>query len=113
MGAEGERSYYAFLLLRGTVVVSKGGREVARVSGEGRFLNEVATLTGLPRSATMHAVGTVWACVLNAAELERFVTCNPAIGLRVIRSLAVRLSRVPPGGRNDAAEDRVLAKLPR
>jgi CRP-like cAMP-binding protein len=113
MGAEGERAYYAFLLLRGTVVVTKGGREVARVSGEGRFLNEVATLAGLPRSATMHAVGTVWACVLNAAELERFVTCNPAIGLRVIRSLAVRLSRVPPGGRNDAAEDRFLAKLPR
>ena len=103
MCAEGERSYYAFLLLRGTVLVSKRGREVTRVTGEGRFLGEVATLTGLPRTATMHAVGSVYACVLNAAELERFVTCNPAMGLRVIRSMALRLSRVP-GIRDDEAE---------
>jgi CRP-like cAMP-binding protein len=34
--------------------------------------------------------------VLNAAELERFVTSNPAMGLRVIRSLARRLSKQPP-----------------
>jgi serine/threonine protein kinase len=103
MCAEGERSYYAFLLLRGTVRVSKRGREVTRVNGEGRFLGEVATLTGMPRTATMHAVGTVWACVLNAAELERFVTCNPAMGLRVVRSMALRLSRMP-GRRDDEAE---------
>jgi hypothetical protein len=103
MCAEGERSYYAFLLLQGTVLVSKRGREITRVSGEGRFLGEVATLTGMPRTATMHAVGTVWVCVLNAAELERFVTCNPAMGLRVIRSMALRLARMP-GRRDDEAE---------
>jgi CRP-like cAMP-binding protein len=37
----------------------------------------------------------VWAVVLNAAELERFVTANPAIGLRFIRSLARRLAKIP------------------
>jgi CRP-like cAMP-binding protein len=47
----------------------------------------------MPRTATLRAAGTVWAVVLNAAELERFVTSNPAMGLRVIRSLARRLSK--------------------
>ncbi len=94
--ADGEHSYYAFLLLRGTVVIERHGREVTRVSGEGNFLGEVATLASLPRTATLRAAGTVWAVVLNAAELERFVTSNPAMGLRVIRSLARRLSKQPP-----------------
>jgi serine/threonine protein kinase len=93
--SEGEKSYYAFLLLRGTVRVSRAGEEIALLSREGTFLGEVATLTGLERTASMTAVGTVWACVLNAAELERFVTSNPAIGLRVIRDMARRLSRIP------------------
>jgi hypothetical protein len=102
MCAEGEQSYYAFLLLKGTVLVSRGGREVTRVSREGSFLGEVATLTSMARTASMHAAGPVWAVVLNAAELERFVTANPAIGLRFIRSLAHRLARVPA----DAPEKR-------
>ena len=94
--ADGEHSYYAFLLLRGTVVVERYGREVTRVAGEGNFLGEVATLMSLPRTATLRAAGAVDAMVLNAAELERFVTSNPAMGLRVIRSLARRLSKQPP-----------------
>ena len=64
--------------------------------GEGNFLGEVATLMSLPRTATLRAAGAARAVVLNAAELERFVTSNPAMGLRVIRSLARRLSKQPP-----------------
>ena len=96
--AEGEHSYYAFLLLRGAVVVSQGGSEFTRVSREGSFLGEISTLTSMPRTAGMHAAGEVFAIVLNAAELERFVTANPAMGLRVIRTLAHRLAQVPADG---------------
>ena len=95
MCAEGEHSYYAFLLLKGAVTVSRSGREIARVFREGSFLGEVATLTSMPRTASMHAAGSVWAVVLNGAELERFVTANPAIGLRFIRTLAHRLAKLP------------------
>jgi len=98
MCAEGEHSYYAFLLLRGSVVVSQGGREITRVSREGSFLGEVAALTSTPRTASMHAAGEVFALVLNTAELERLVTANSAIGLRVIRTLAHRVARVPADG---------------
>lgn len=96
MCAEGEKSYYALLLLKGTVVVSRNEKELTRISREGSFLGEVATLASMPRTATMEASGAVWACVLNAAELERFLTCNPAMALRVIRYMAHRLSKIPP-----------------
>jgi hypothetical protein len=96
--AEGEHSFYAFLLLRGTVVVSQGGNEFTRVSREGSFLGEIAALTSMPRTASMHAAGEVYAIVLNTAELERMATANPAIGLRMIRTLAHRLAAVPADG---------------
>jgi hypothetical protein len=96
--AEGESSFYAFLLLRGTVVVSQGGQEFTRVSREGSFLGEIAALTSMPRTASMHAAGDVYAVVLNTAELERLATANPAIGLRMIRTLAHRLAAVPADG---------------
>ncbi len=102
MCAEGEHSYYAFLLLKGTVAVSRSGREITRVSREGSFLGEVATLTSMPRTASMNASGPVWAVVLNAAELERFVTANPAIGLRFIRALAHRLAKAPQDDKHRA-----------
>ena len=95
---EGENSYYAFLLLQGTVVVSQERREFTRVSREGSFLGEIAALTSMPRTASMHASGPVFAVVLNAAELERLATANPAIGLRMIRTLAHRLAKVPADG---------------
>jgi len=98
MCAEGEHSYYAFLLLRGTVVVSQNSRELTRVSREGSFLGEISAFTGTPRTASMHAAHEVFALVLNTAELERLVTANPAIGLRVIRTLAHRLAKLPADG---------------
>ena len=55
MCAEGEHSYYAFLLLRGAGWSSQGGDEFTRVSREGSFLGEIATLTSMPRTASMHA----------------------------------------------------------
>ena len=92
---EGEGMSYAFLLLRGTVQVRRGDKEITRVTGEGRILGEVGTLTAQPRTVTFQASGPVWAIVLNEAELERFLTSNPAMALRVIRSMSQRLSTAP------------------
>jgi serine/threonine protein kinase len=89
---EGEQSYHAFLLLRGKVRVERAGRAVARIEREGAFLGEVSTLTGLARTASLYAEGPVHACMFNAAELEEFVTGHPAIGIRLLRSMAERLA---------------------
>ncbi len=93
--AEGEGTSYAFLLLRGTVAVSRDDREITRATGEGLILGDVGTLAGRPRTATLRAAGEAWAIVLNEAELERFLTSNPAMALRVIRSMAQRLAAAP------------------
>jgi hypothetical protein len=96
---EGERSYHAFLLLRGRVRIEREGRVLNVEEREGAFLGEVATLTGHARTASMIAEGPVRACVFNAAELEEFVTSHPAIGVRLLRAMAERLvtqSQPPP-----------------
>lgn len=89
---EGDNSFYTFVLLKGKVVIEQGGREINTETREGTFLGEVATLTGERRLATVRAEGDVYTCVFNAAELEKFVTENPAVGIRLIRTLADRVS---------------------
>lgn len=93
MCREGERSYHAFALLKGTVRIERGGKLLATEAREGTFLGEVSTLTGASRTASMRAQGEVWTLMFNAAELEQFVTSNPALGIRMIKSLAERLDR--------------------
>jgi CRP-like cAMP-binding protein len=50
----------------------------------------------VPREVTLRARGTVWCCIFNEAELEQLVTCNPAVAVRMIRTLAARLAEGPP-----------------
>ena len=94
---ERERSHTAYLLLQGSVRILQDDRVVAVERREGTFLGEVSTLTGARRTAGMQADGTVYMCVLNAAELEQFVTGNPAVGIRIIRSMAERIVRETSG----------------
>lgn len=90
---EGDRSYHTYVLLSGEVEVLLKGRSVATEDREGTFLGEVSALTGGQRTATLRAVGDVYVRVLNASQLERLVSSNPALGVRLIRSMAERLAR--------------------
>jgi serine/threonine protein kinase len=90
---KGDKSFYTYVLLRGGVEVVIGDRVVAIENREGTFLGEVSALTGNVRTATLRARGEVVLRVMNASQLERFVTRNPAIGVRLIRSMAERLDR--------------------
>jgi serine/threonine protein kinase len=89
---QNETSFHAFILLSGKVVIEYNKKAVGEETREGTFLGEVSTLTGLRRTASMRAEGPVWVCVLNAAELERMVMADPAIGIRLIKSLAERVA---------------------
>lgn len=90
---QADASHNAFLLLRGTVVVEREGIEIGEDGREGIFIGELSTLTGTPRSASVRARGTVWTCVFNAAEFERLLAFNPAVGIRLVKLLAERLIR--------------------
>jgi hypothetical protein len=93
LAREGERAWWTYLLLRGAVRVVHDGKVLATESREGAFIGEVATLTGARRTATVIATGDCWVWPLNAAQLEGLVTGNPAVGLRLVRSMAERLAR--------------------
>ncbi len=93
IATEGEESYNTYILLRGSVGIYHGEILLATESREGTFLGEVAALTGGTRTATMKAETEVIAHALNASQLEQLVTGNPAIGIRLIRSMAERLGR--------------------
>jgi serine/threonine protein kinase len=92
----GVQTHHTYLLLRGQVEVVRDEKIVAVESREGTFLCAVSTFTGVPRQVTLRARGDVWVCIFNEAELEQLVTCNPAVAVRMIRSLANRIAEAPP-----------------
>ncbi|HKK51826.1 MAG TPA: serine/threonine-protein kinase [Myxococcota bacterium] len=87
---------HTVLLLRGRIAVEADDAEVAVESREGTFLGAISTLTGARRHATLRARGPTWCCLFNEAELEQLVTCNPAVAVRMVRSMADRIATGPP-----------------
>jgi len=87
---------HTILLLSGTISVEIDGKPIARESREGTFLGAISTLTGAGRQADLVARGETWCCLFNEAELEQLVTCNPAIAVRMVRSMAARIASGPP-----------------
>ena len=87
---QGEVSHYAFTLVRGALRVERDGALLARVDREGEIVGEIAALTGSPRNASLVADGEVYVRVMNAAQLENLVTANPALAVRLIRTMAQR-----------------------
>ncbi len=90
---EGERAYDTFILLRGTVNIEREGKRLAAEKREGTFLGEVAALTGAERTASVRATGLVFCLRFNPAQLERFVSVEPALAIRLIKLLAERVAR--------------------
>ena len=90
---ESEFSHHAYLLLSGRVRVERGQNIIAMYDREGTFVGEISTLTGTPRTASIRADSTVWACAFNAAEFERLLAHNPAVGIRLVKLMSERLIR--------------------
>ncbi len=91
-----QRAHHTLLLLKGQVRVERGGRVVAIESREGSLMSAISTLADAPQRAVLRAHGPVWACLLNEAELEQLVTCNPAVAVRMVRDMAKRIADGPP-----------------
>jgi hypothetical protein len=90
---EGEEAFEAFLLLQGVVEVTHRGILISHEKREGTMIGEIATLTGTHRTATAICRGPVYACVFNAADLERFLTRNPSVTLRLLKDFSERMVR--------------------
>jgi serine/threonine protein kinase len=90
---------HTVLLLSGAVSVEVDDAPVATETREGTFLGAISTLTGARREARLRAIGPTWCCLFNEAELEQLVTCNPAVAVRMVRSMADRIASGPPRNR--------------
>ena len=91
---EGRTGHEFFVLVEGTVQVTKDGRLLADLGG-GDWLGEIALLSKVPRTATATATSPVRALILVDRDFRRVVGEVPSIAMKVLTSVAERISKTP------------------
>jgi CRP-like cAMP-binding protein len=90
---EGQIGHEFFVLVDGTVRVSRKGRRVATFGG-GDFLGEIALLEDTPRTATVTAETPLRLFVLTRPAFRSLLETSPEIEGKVLRTLVRRLAEV-------------------
>lgn len=90
---EGDDSGMGFyLILDGEAVVTRAGREIARLR-PGDFFGEISLLQRCPRVATVTAATPLQLLCISAWNFEAFVGTNPEIGQAIRRVAGDRAPR--------------------
>jgi CRP-like cAMP-binding protein len=89
---EGRPAREFFVLVEGTVRVTRDGRELADL-GAGDWFGEIALLTNTPRTATVTATSPVRVLVITDRSFRRVVQDMPSIAVKVLASVGERLAR--------------------
>ncbi|HZO49886.1 MAG TPA: cyclic nucleotide-binding domain-containing protein, partial [Gaiellaceae bacterium] len=79
-----------FVLVEGTVKVTRRGRRIAEL-GPGGWFGEIALIMNAPRSATVVTTSPVRVLVVEQRAFRQLMHDVPSIQLRVLESLAARL----------------------
>ena len=87
---EGEKQQELLLILQGTVVVLKNGKEIARLS-KGDFIAEMSLLSGNPASADVMSEDPVLCMVWQKDVLHRLERLNNALWSQLQRILSHEL----------------------
>jgi CRP-like cAMP-binding protein len=87
---EGERGREFFVLVEGSLSVSKNGRRVTALGG-GTWVGEMALLADRPRNATVTATSPVHVLVITGRAFQGLVKRSPTIALKVLASVSERL----------------------
>jgi CRP-like cAMP-binding protein len=93
---EGATGHEFFVIVDGTVEITKGGKPVAKL-GPGDYFGELALLGKVPRTATATASTPATLFVLGHREFTSLLAEHPAIREKVLRSVAKWISEVVPG----------------
>jgi CRP-like cAMP-binding protein len=88
---EGERGREFFVLVDGSLSVSKKGRRVNTLDG-GTWVGEMALLSDSPRNATVTATSPVHVLVITDRSFQALVKRSPSIALKVLASVSERLA---------------------
>ena len=92
LATEGRPGREFFVLVNGTVRVSRSGKKLAEL-GPGAWFGEIALLTNEPRTATVTATSPVDVLVITDRRFKRAVETMPTIALKVLGCVGVRLGR--------------------
>jgi CRP/FNR family transcriptional regulator, cyclic AMP receptor protein len=87
---EGGLAREFFVLLEGTVDVTKGNKRIGTRAAPD-FFGEIALIAHSPRTATVTAKTPVRCFVLTSRDFKRAMDDNPGIERKVMRALAERL----------------------
>jgi CRP/FNR family cyclic AMP-dependent transcriptional regulator len=87
---EGERGREFFVLVEGSLSVSKNGRRVNSLDA-GTWVGEMALLSDAPRNATVTATSPIHILVITDRAFQRLVKSSPSIALKVLASVSERL----------------------
>ena len=88
---EGRPGREFFILLDGSVRVSRNGRKLAEL-GRGDWFGEIALLTDTPRTATVTATSPIRVLVITDRAFRRVVEWMPSIALKVLATVGKRLA---------------------
>ena len=89
---EGRPGREFFVLVNGTVRVTRKGRKISDL-GPGDWFGEIALLTDAPRTATVTATSPVDVLVITDRGFKRVVETMPSIALKVLACVGDRLAR--------------------
>lgn len=89
--AEGTRGREFFVLVEGTVKITRGGRKLNEQSG-GSFFGEIALISDVPRTATVTAVTDLRVLVITDRAFRALMQEVPSIALKVLAALGERLA---------------------
>jgi CRP/FNR family transcriptional regulator, cyclic AMP receptor protein len=89
---EGQPGREFFVLVEGTVTVTRNGQKLADMAF-GDWFGEIAILTYTPRTATVTATSPVRVLVITDRAFRRVVETMPRIALKVLASVGQRLEQ--------------------
>jgi CRP-like cAMP-binding protein len=87
---EGERGREFFVIVDGTVAVSRNGRRISTLGG-GDWIGEIALVSDVPRTATVTTTSPVRLLVVTDRAFSGLIKRSPSIALKVLASVAERL----------------------
>ncbi len=91
---EGDTTTELYLLLKGEIAVIKGGKQLAVLNEPMTYVGEMSYLLKEPRSATIKCVTECEFMVVQGDKLDSLIDVSPAVGKKLIQTLASRLANM-------------------
>ena len=95
LAQEGELGRDFYILIDGTVDVTRGG-DLVVTRGPGDYIGEIALLESSPRTATMTTTSSVRALVVSGRDFWSLLDAAPGLQRKLLETLAERLAPTEP-----------------